>query len=267
MRLQLLTSNSSILRPISDFRYLCELARCSKCQTFIALKSTNKLYGGPADAACIHEIDIPYELNTDLTFRTECIDKNILQSTEVYYIPEEFPWVILPDYTYEEYRLGKIKAKYLVSEDLYVLYSGSTRIPQIQMLPKLLSNDYVYQAFNNELEGFLSMQNLSEPYVFTDVQNMAGVRKVFDNKVSLGSVYISLPCININGFNRNVTISLYKGLFALAKNDQLDIVVRFSDISRIYTVTFIPNKKKNPISYGNYHYPFKEKIHIKCIDF
>ena len=264
MRLQILTSSTSELNPIFEFKYIIELAKCSKCQMFILLQRTNTLYGTSDDSCGIHKIPVPFPVNTDITFRIKSVDKKILESANYFYIPSEFPWVILPDYTYESYANGRIYSVYNEEKDLYELYenidSTSIALPQIQMLTSILCNDYGYNEFNKQLESFLNIKILSAPYKFTDMELNPEVRKIYDNKISMGRSFIYLRC-----GNTLVSVPLMKGLFSLAKNDKLTIEIQNMECYKnIFLITFIPIKKKSQISYNGI--PFSEKIYIKCIN-
>ena len=85
MRLQIQTSSSDMI-PITDMRYIFDLARCSKCQMFILSKATNKLYGASDDCCSIHEIDVPFLVNTDLMFRVDPETKAIIDKYDTFFI-------------------------------------------------------------------------------------------------------------------------------------------------------------------------------------
>ena len=86
------------------------------------------------------------------------------------------------------------------------------------------------------------------------------VRKIYDNKISMGRSFIYLRC-----GNTLVSVPLMKGLFSLAKNDKLTIEIQNMECYKnIFLISFIPIKKKSQISYNGI--PFSEKIYIKCIN-
>ena len=126
MQLNIQTSSSEMV-PISDFQYLCDLAKCSKCQMFTVLRSTNKLYGANDDCCCIHEVDIPFLVNTDLMFRLDCIDKDLLTQYKNFFIPEKFNWVILPDYYWDMYIGGDLISEYSYTDDQYIILDKKKR--------------------------------------------------------------------------------------------------------------------------------------------
>lgn len=266
LQLQIQTSTSKMI-PISDLRYLYELARCSKCTMFILLKSTNKLYGTTEDCTSIHEIDIPYLVNTDLMFRLDQFDSTkIYQDESEYFIPNEFNWVILPSYYWDMYISGDIESCYDPNLDQYVLYDKTIKQPiqdQIQMYKYRDSSDFVRFDFMKQLEGFLlRKRTLGNPEIFTNMQDDENIKKVFENKVSIGRVLCRAKNENID-----VLFYLYKSLFSLAKNDTLDLEIRFDRYqTSTFMITFKPKKKKNPLKFNTYGVPFSEKIHCMFIN-
>ncbi len=260
LQLNIQTSNSEMI-PISDFQYLYDLARCSKCQMFILLKSTNKLYGASDDCCCIHEIDVPYLVNTDLVFRIDCVDKNMILSYKNFFIPEKFNWVILPDYYWNMYMNGDLIAEYNYDQDQYIILDKTTKTPiqQIQML----KNNYARLAFMNQLEGLINrIPRLHQPELFVGIHEDVNIRKAFDSKAAMGRFLCRMKNSNID-----VMFYFYKGLFSLAKADTLDLDIRFDKYdSRLFMATFKPKKKKNPLLFNTYGVSFQERIHCMFIN-
>lgn len=264
MQLDILTSSSELI-PISDFKYLYDLARCSKCQMFTLLKSTNKLYGASDDCCCIHEIDVPFLVNTDLIFRLDCIDKELISTYERFFIPDKFNWVILPDYYWNMYIEGDLISEYNYDQDQYIILDRTTKQPiqQIQMLKYRACNDFARSIFMNQLEGLLMrISRLSNPESFYNIHNDENIRKAFDSKAAMGRFLCKFENNNIR-----IMFYFYKGLFSLAKADTLDLDIRF-DIyeNHLFMATFIPRKKKNPLNFNTYGVSFQERIHCMFVN-
>ena len=259
MQLQILTSSSNLI-PISDFQYLYDLAKCSKCQMFVLLKSTNKLYGASDDCSSIHEIDIPFLVNTDLEFRLDSIDKDLIIQYDSYFVPALYPWVILPSYYWEMYTGGDIYSQFDSDTDRYVLYDRTTKtaIQQIHMYKCRAKYDHGRNDFINQLENFLiRSMNLLPPYTFMQMEQHPTIRKAFDSKAAMGRFLCRL-----NNNMIDVVIYFYKGLFTLSKSDTLEIDVRFDSFNtREFMVTYRPKKKKNPLTFNRYGVSFQERIH------
>lgn len=264
MHLQILTSCSEP-HPITDFKYLYDLARCSKCQMFILLKSTNTLYGASNDSCSIHEIKVPFLVNSDLFFRVDSYNTKIIDLYDSFFIPDKFPWVILPMYYWEMYKEGDLYAQYDLDTDRFNIYDKSTvsQIEQIHTRPYVYSHDFEGQNFENQLSGFINRcRMLSKPEIFYNVENDPGLRKAFDNKTSFGRVLCRMKNDNID-----VAFYFYKGLVSLAKADTLDIEIRpdlFNTFS--FMATFKPKKKKNPLKFNTYGVPFQEQIHVMYVN-
>lgn len=258
------TSSTSLI-PINDFHYIYELARCAKCQNYILLQSTNTLYGFPADCSCIHEIPVPFKVNTDLTFGFESVKKEMLEN-DGFFIPDKFCWFILPNKYWDRYSKGFIDWEFDLGLDRYVLFDKETGpIDHIPMSSYRLEINFVYQKMIQQLEGFFNrLYTLSNrPVLFTGMESNDTIRNVYDNKVSLGRNLIKL-----SKDNTNVAFYIFKSLFALAKSDTLDIEIRH-DIyqTNLFMATFKPYKKRNPIAIPNpYKVPFSEKIHCMYIN-
>lgn len=264
MLLNVQTSSSELI-PISDFRYLYDLARCSKCQRFLLLKGTNKLYGTNDECCTIHEIDVPFLVNTDLEFRLDCMDKDSVMQYQSYFVPEKFNWVILPDYYWDMYIGGDITAKYSKDEDLFILIDKTTKQPiqQIHMYKCRLNNDFVRHEFIRQVEGFLiRTSTLGKPELFTKIEQHPAIRKAYDSKVSIGRFLARFTNSNID-----VAFYFFKGLFSLSKADTCDLEIRFDRFeTNLFLATFKPKKKKNPLVFNTYGIPFSEKIHCMFIN-
>lgn len=259
MQLQFLTSSSE-LNIISDFQYLYDLAKCSKCQMFVLLKSTNKLYGASDDCSSIHEIDIPFLVNTDLEFRLDMIDKDMITRCESYFIPDMYPWVILPSYYWDMYTGGDIYTEFSNDLDVFVLYDRTTKQPihQIQMYKHRVQYDRGRNYFIGQLSNFLARCSLLlPPHTFIQMEQHPIIRKAFDSKAAMGRFLCRLTNESID-----VAIYFYKGLFTLSKSDTLEIDIRFDIFnSKEFMATYRPKKKKNPITFNRYGVAFREQIH------
>lgn len=259
MRLRLLTSSSELL-PISDFQYLYDLAKCSKCQMFVLLKSTNKLYGASDDCSSIHEIDVPFLVNTDLEFRLDSIDKELISKCDSYFIPNKYPWVILPSYYWDMYIGGDIYAEFSNDHDLYILYDKTTKqsIQQIQMYKHRVQYDHGRNYFIGQLTNFLlRLPMLLPPHTFTEMEKHPSIRKAFDSKAAMGRFLCRFTNDQID-----VAIYFFKGLFSLSKADTLEIDIRFDSFnSNEFMATYRPKKKKNPLTFNRYGVAFREQIH------
>lgn len=264
MRLHIQTSGSEMI-PITDFQYIYDLARCSKCQMFTLLRSTNKLYGASDDCCCIHEIDVPFLVNTDLYFRLDLIDKAYLDNYKTFFIPDKFNWVILPDYYWDMYIGGDLVEYYDPELDQYILLDKTTKTPiqQIQMYKFRDCNDYDRMNFMNQLDGFLNrIRFLSIPEHFSNIETDTNIRKAFDSKAAMGRFLCRMK-----NERTDVAFYFYKGLFSLAKADTLDLDIRFDRYdSHLFMATFIPKKKKNPLTFNTYGVSFQERIHCMFIN-
>ena len=264
MQLKIRTSYLDMY-PITDFKYLYDLARCSKCQMFILLQSTNTLYGASDDSCSIHEIKVPFLVDSDLFFRVDSTITKIVDQYDSFFIPDKFPWVILPSYYWEMYKSGDLYAEYNPEEDRYNIFDKCTmqQIEQIHSRKCIYSHDFESQNFENQLCGFLSRcKTLAYPEIFCNVENDPGLRKAFDNKTSFGRVLCRMKNDNID-----VAFSFYKGLVSLSKADTLDLEIRkdrFNTFS--FMATFKPKKKKNPLKFNTYGVPFQEQIHIMFVN-
>ena len=267
IRLHIQTSSSELI-PIFNFKYIYELAKCSRCQMFIMLKSTNKLYGASDDCSCIHEIDIPFQVNTDLIFKIGCIPKDFMikYDGDTFFIPDKFNWVILPSYYFEMYKYGDIYSEYDFELLRFVLKDKSTKQPidQIPISNVRLNMDFSFQTMIAQLSGFLNKLNyLENAFQFTGLQDHPVIRTVYDNKVAAGRSMLSLDC---NG--RTIVLTFYKSMFPLNKGDTLDLDIRFDSTNKnLFMATFKPIKKKNPMSsFKIYNYCYRERIHCMFIN-
>ena len=264
MLLDIRTSSTEMI-PINDFQYLCDLAKCTKCQMFTVLKYTNKLYGASDDCCCIHEVDIPFLVNTDLMFRLDTIDQELLKTYKNFFIPEKFNWVILPDYYWEMYVNGDLIADFDIDQDLVIIKDKTTGIAinQIQMFKVRACNDVPRSIFMNQLEGLINrIPRLKEPSRFIDIHNDKAIREAYDSKAAMGRFLCRMKNDTID-----VAFYFYKGLFALAKADSLDLEIRFDRYDTLmFMATFLPKKKKNPLTFNTYGVAFQERIHCMFIN-
>lgn len=263
MQLQIQTSNFNMI-PISDTQYLFDLARCTKCHMFIVLRATNKLYATTDDCSVIHEVDIPFLVNTDLIFRIDQIYGSesfdpFLMDQELF-IPSKFNWVMIPSSYWDMYINGDIEPEYNPTKDQFILIDKTIKQPidQVQMYKFRDCNDFNRFRFINQLEGFLERKRfLTEPEYIYGAENNIGIRQAFDNKVSAGRVLC-----NIETSRAPLYFYFYKGLFSLAKADTLELEVRFDKFMiNEFMITFKPKKKRNPLKFNKYGVPFSEKIH------
>lgn len=259
MLLNIQTSSFELI-PIRDFLYLCDLAKCSKCQMFVVLQKTNKLYGASDDGCCIHEIDIPFLVNTDLVFRLDMIPKELLEGDGNFFIPADFSWTILPAYYWEMYKGGDIVSEYDYGTESFLLYDKTTNQPiqQIHSSKIRYEDDFLMQNFLNQVEGLLLRQTrLLPPTTFYGMEQDPIVRKTYDSKTAMGRNACKLKV-----GNTDIVLYIFKGLFALAKADTLEIDIRFDAFdSHLFMATFRPKKKKNPLTFNTYGVPFQEKVH------
>ena len=264
MQLQIKTSHSKMI-PIEGFKYIYDLARCSKCQLFILLKQTNKLYGTNEDCSCIHEIDVPFIVNSDLVFKSDPTIKDISMKYEEFFIPSKYDWVIVPSIYWDMYIGGDIISVYSPVNNNFILLDKTTNQPIecIYMGICRERDDFYRKNFIAQLEGFLNRQaTLGQPYIFTHMEQNESIRKSYDNKKSIGRVLC-----NLKTDIKDVAFYFYKGLFSLAKSDTLDLEIRFDIIqSNTFMVSFKPKKKKNPLMFNTYGVPFNEKIHCMYIN-
>lgn len=263
LQLQFQTSSSNMI-PITDFKYIYELARCSKCTAFVLLKSTNALYGFDGDCCCIHEIQVPFQVNTDLIFRTDTIAKDLINRYDNFFIPDKFNWVILPEYYWPMYAGGDIETVF--SDGIYILIDKTTKQPieQFHMYKALPNNDFMYITLISQLTNFfLRVQTLNPiPETFGGMQDDPIIRKIYDGKAVMGR-----SLVHLKNDNMDVAFYLYKGLFTLNKADILNIDIRFDMLdSNTFMASFRPIKKRNPMSRDDYGVPFQEVIHCMFVN-
>lgn len=263
LQLQFLTSSSNIFL-IRDFKYIYELARCSKCTAFVVLRDTNTLYGFDGDCCCIHEIHIPFQVNTDLIFRVDNIPKDIINQYENFFIPEKFNWVILPDYYWSMYAGGDIETVF--TDGIYILIDKNTKQPieQFHMYKALPNNDFMYMTLMQQLDNFFFRSQTINPVpeIFNEVQDDPVIRKIYDGKAIMGRSLVHLKNDRID-----IAFYLYKGLFTLNKADILNIEIRFDLLNTsIFMASFRPIKKRNPMTRNDYGVPFQEVIHCMFVN-
>lgn len=259
MLLNIQTSSSEMI-PISDFQYLYELARCSKCQMFVVLKNTGKMYGASDDCCVIHEIEIPFLMNTDLIFRVDEIDKDIVYMYDKYFIPAQFPWVILPSCYWEMYQAGDINIVYDAVRSQNILIDKTTLAPikQFQMYRSLPINDNLSKTFINQLDGlFKRRQFLLPPETIKDIHLNEKLQIAYNSKTAMGRILVSIPTSR-----GTIAFYFFKGIAPLAKADTMDLDIRFDMFrSNEFMLTFKPVKKKNPLKLNTYGVSFREVIH------
>lgn len=255
-------TSSNHLIPIADFKYIYELARCAKCQYYILLKETNTLYGFPADCSNIHEIYVPFEVNTDLIFGFESISKEFLLN-ESFFIPSKYKFIV-PSKYWDKYLDNKIYCEFDVSLNEYILLDENRNIIEsVLMNPFSIETLSIYNKMLFQLEGFFTrLKTLNNPITFKNMQENEVIRYIYDNKIAVGRSLIKLSYNEIN-----IAFYIYKSMFSLAKSDTLDLEIR-TDIyqSNIFMATFIPHKARNPISKDISKIPFTEKVHCMYIN-
>ena len=232
---------------------------------FILLQRTNKLYGTSDDGCCIHEIDVPFLVKTDLMFRLDMIPKELMEYTGTFFIPANFSWTILPDYYWEMYKGGDIFTEYDYDTESYLLFDKTTKQPiqQIHTSKIRYEDDFLMQNFMNQLEGLLLRQTRLLPAItFSNMEQNPSIRKTYDSKTAMGRNACKLKI-----GDRDVILYIFKGLFSLAKADTLEIDIRFDAYERnLFMATFRPKKKKNPLTFNPYGVAFQEKIHCMYIN-
>lgn len=256
------SSNSGMI-PISDFRYLYELAKCSKCQMFI-LKD-NVLYGASDESAAIHEIPVPYQTNTDLMFRLDTVPKDIFDQHDTFFIPADFDWVILPAYYWNMYIGGDLEALYYPDINQYVVLDKTTKTPIQQIFVNKVRSidDFGRKKMINQLDAYFNRTRTLLPrYEFRDVHTNSVVQYIFDSKAIAGE-----SLVHLNDGNMNVAFYLFKGMFSLGKSDSLNVDIRFDAFdTNLFVASFKPVKKKNPMTLKTYGVPFSEQIHCMYIN-
>lgn len=268
MQLHIRTSNSnSGMIPINGFKYIYEYARCSKCNLFIALQSTNTLYGGNKEFSCIHEMNLPFQLNTDLFLNFLEVDKGIVESNDNFFVPEEWNWVILPEKYWTPYIMGELDIDYDYEKERYNVVEKKqypfTPIEQIHMFSVRQCNSFDENMFFKNVEAFLNrLPLLSDAKIINDIHLNPIIQEAYNNKTSAGRFVCQIKTENIN-----IVFYFFKSLFSLAKADTLDLMVRFDKFeSHIFMASFLPKKKKNPLSYNPDGFVFKESVHCMYIN-
>lgn len=264
MQLRIQTSDINTgIKYLPDLKYLYDLGRCSKCQMFILLQSTNKLYGFSDDCCCIHEIDIPYKVDTDLMFRLDEIDKDaLLVSDNKYFIPTDFNWVILHEDYWEAYIGGDLYCEFDPYFNNFIVKDKNTLkpIPQFMTHKYRDSDDYMMHNVFMQLSGYFNRQHTLDSMIeFTGLESNPVVRTIFDSKASIGRQLLVL--------DNSILIYLYKGLFSLNKADSLSVQIRFDKFEKnTFLATYCPKKKKNPLMENSYGAPFVERIHCMYLN-
>lgn len=262
MLLNIRTSHSDTgIHYMPDFPYLYDLARCSKCQLFILLSSTNKLYGFIDDCCSIHEIDVPFHVDTDLLFRLDSVsDKSYLDGRK-YFAPREFGWFMLPEYYWASYINGDLYSEYDPMINNFVIKDKCTLQPIefISMRKYRYSDDYMTQDAFNQLDNFIKRQyTLGIPYEFTELEKNPVFRRVYDNKAAIGRQLVKLQ----SDSGQMILFYIYKSLFTLNKADTLSMEIQFDKFNTSeFMATFKPKRKKNPMLLNTYGTPFEEKIY------
>jgi len=264
MQLCIRTSNlNSGMIPIADFKYLYELAKCSKCQMFI-LKD-NVLYGASDECASIHEIPVPYQTNTDLMFRVDMVPKDMLDQYDTFFIPSDFDWVILPSYYWNMYIAGDLEALYSPEIDQYVVLDKTTKMPIQQIfINKYRSvDDFARKRMITQLDAYFNRTKTLLPrYEFRDIHTNPAIQYIFESKTIAGE-----SLVHLSDGNKNVAFYLFKGMFTLGKSDVLHVDIRFDAFdSNLFVASFKPVKKKNPMTLKTYGVPFSEQIHCMYIN-
>ena len=266
MQLDILTSSSE-LNPIQDFKYIFDLARCSKCSVFILLKSTNKLYGAGNSCETIHEIDVPFLVNTDLYFTmpTDKEDKAIIDRYESFFIPDKFNYTILPSIYWEAYKAGDLIEKFEdeICEPRFILYDKSTMQPieQFPTIPLIRTDSYyLFTTIMNQVEGLFRRFSTVDrnPIVYPNIHLNETIRSSYDGKTNIGRVLCNL----LTPDGRKIGFYFYKSLVPLAKADTMDLEIRFDRMFKSdFLATFKPKKKKNPLTFNTYGVSYSEKVH------
>lgn len=266
LRLPISDSNNLVL--IHNFDILYELARCSKCQMFVVLAATNKMYGFIDDCCSIHEIDVPFKLTYDLIFRFDNIDKEEFFQNSGYFIAKEWDWVILPDYYYPAYVAGDLYAEHDPYYDQYLVRDKGTKqliTGQIKTTRAREVNDTMRHNLMNQLEGYFTrLTMLQEPHYFSGLENNPAIKSIWGGKTAQGRDLVHLQDENVN-----VAFYMYKSLFSLNMNDSLDAIIAFDKYqTNTFMATFIPKKKKNPIILKELKNSFfySERIHCMFIN-
>ena len=264
LQLQIQTSSSEMI-PVSDFHYIYDMARCSKCQTFIVLRETNSLYGFIDDCCSIHQMYIPFPVNTDLVFGIDIYLKEIVNRFSSYFIPSKFDWVLLPDYYWEMYAGDDLYSEYDAYQEHYIIKDKTTKQPieQIHMYKAIPNNDMMLHHMTTQLDGFLNRcKTLLPPITFSSLKDNPIIRNVYDNKASMGR-----NLLHLKNDQADVALYIYKSLFTLNKADDLDIDIRFDSYERsTFMATFKPKRKKNPMILNTYGVPFSEVIHCMYLN-
>lgn len=253
------TSNSQHLVEINDFPYIADLCRISKCRYFFLHQATNSMFGVRDDICTLHQIPIPYAIHTDLLFRNGLLDPEVLNKYSDYFVPEKFPWTIVPTAHYEAYKQGLF---YTFERKGYgqLMLARSDTHELLEYFPTLkIHDEFVVPLFMSQLDGFFTrMQRCGPAYTFTDMEKDPVVRKVYDAKTSEGRSILKLKC-----GDQWAAFYIYKSMFPLNMNDKLTIQVRFDKLFRNeMLISFYPKRKNSPLARNTYRTPYSQITHM-----
>lgn len=243
-----------------------EYARCSKCNYILALKSTNRLYGANKEFCGIHEIEAPFEIDSDIFINFLLIEKEIFNNYTEFFVPEDYNCIILPIELWNDYISNKLDKEYNYEKERFDIVDRKTRtlVPQINMFNLKPADSYDENMFFKNVEAFIERQRLlGSPYYVYDFHLNPVVQEVFNSPVSAGSFICELK----NDDGLNIVFYIFKSLFSLAKSDKLNLEVRFDRFNTTtFMASFIPIKKKNPLDYNPNNYKYEEKIHVMYLN-
>lgn len=264
LSLELLTSSSdSNLNLICDLKHIAEIARVSKTNYIYLSKRFNKIFSTNEEPYCIHEIDIPYLVNTDLLIFAPNFDADgVLSKYENFFIPHDFQWVILPDIYWDMYCNGDIIPRFSYEKGCNELLDKSTMVPIDVIYLWKPEQSYIVSLVMNTIDSFINTKN--DWYYIGAYNNLhlneKFKRVFFEEKVSFGSIPISLP---ITEGSDPITFYFFKGMVSLNKSDFLNAAFFKNKMyANKYMVVLTPTKKKDPIKGNKYGIPFIEQVYF-----
>lgn len=260
-----LISSSVYDRPnilICDLAYIYECARVCRQKLICISSIDNTMYATNEEPCGIHEIKLPFATNTDLLLVSGINSTNctVANSYDKFFIPDQFPWAIVPEYYWDMYRAGDIVTQYDIEADLFILYDKSTMKPIDVIYRYKATQEMLLKTFIDVLDGFFIRRfRCINPIQIKDLHlDSVFQNGFFEQKSIFGGFNVILDY-----YGKRIPLTFYKGMIALTKSDKLDAII-YEDgyIKGIYIVELNPIKKKDSIKGNKYGIPFSEKAYF-----
>lgn len=252
-------SNFGYYSNIDRFDIIVDMANSMKsCHLFRVDHLDRKLYGCGEEPYCLHSLPLPPTINYNksFSFRFDTLDLEMIKRYRNFVIPTSAEWCLIPteNIPYSESYIQYYKDKVWIivdkntgqKADFIDLYGVDT--------DKAIYIPYIDKLVANKKESDKRLFKI--PSVFEHAEQYPQVQTVMSSKVSIGALYLSLTSPTTN---KSYGMMIFKNLFNLNKNDQLDIIIQDRvDSPSIFQTTFLVKRKKNPIQY--IMHPYVEEI-------